>query len=215
MSSVTHPNTTMRFDGVIKSWNDERGFGFIEPTQGGQEIFVHIKAFPRGAARPLVGLRVSFEMEAGPPGRKRARNVAPGRPVRSGARARSRSPARRGTATLFAIPAFFAVYLVTALLWQPPLSFALVYLAASMVTFMAYAFDKSSAERGAWRTSEGALHTLSLIGGWPGALVAQQVLRHKSSKAEFRSAFWATVLMNVGGFVLLCSPFGRPLWSSA
>ena len=35
----------MRLDGTIKSWNDERGFGFIEPTQGGPEIFVHIKAF--------------------------------------------------------------------------------------------------------------------------------------------------------------------------
>ena len=36
----------MQFTGTLQSWNDDRGFGFIEATQGGQEIFVHIKAFP-------------------------------------------------------------------------------------------------------------------------------------------------------------------------
>ena len=41
----------MQFSGTLKSWNDDRGFGFIEATQGGQggqggqEIFVHVKAF--------------------------------------------------------------------------------------------------------------------------------------------------------------------------
>ena len=59
---------SMRFDGVIKTWNDERGFGFIEASQGGQEIFVHIKAFSARATRPQVGNRVSFEIELGPQG---------------------------------------------------------------------------------------------------------------------------------------------------
>ena len=44
------------------------------------------------------------------------------------------------------------------------------------------------------------LHGLSLIGGWPGALIAQQVLRHKSRKEEFRFVFWLTVVINVGVF---------------
>ena len=35
----------MQFTGTLKSWNDDRGFGFIEATHGGQEIFGHIKAF--------------------------------------------------------------------------------------------------------------------------------------------------------------------------
>ena len=66
--------------------------------------------------------------------------------------------------------------------------------------------------RGAWRTPESTLHFLALAGGWPGALLAQQFLRHKSTKVEFRSVFWGTVIMNVAAFLALCSPIGQPLW---
>jgi len=205
----------VRFEGVIRSWNDERGFGFIEPTQGGQDIFVHIKAFPRGATRPAIGQRVSFEVELGPQGKKRARKARTVQPARLRTRARENSPTRWGTASLFAIPAFLVVYVATDLLWRPPTWLALVYLATSAVTFLAYAIDKSSARRGAWRTSESTLHALAIAGGWPGALLAQQILRHKSAKAEFRSVFWVTVTVNVVAFVVLCSPIGRSLWVAA
>jgi len=67
----------MRFEGIIKSWNDERGFGFIEPARGGEEIFVHIKAFMRSNGRPQVNQRVSFEVALGPQGKKSALNVGP------------------------------------------------------------------------------------------------------------------------------------------
>ena len=70
----------MRFEGRLAQWNDERGFGFIEPTQGGEPVFVHISAFPaagRGAqARPRVGERLSFEMDVDARGRKQALRVA-------------------------------------------------------------------------------------------------------------------------------------------
>jgi cold shock CspA family protein len=65
----------MRFEGIIKSWNDDRGFGFIEPNQGGQEIFVHIKAFQGLRGRPQLNQHVSFQVELGPQGKKRALNV--------------------------------------------------------------------------------------------------------------------------------------------
>lgn len=65
----------MRFDGIIKSWNDERGFGFIQPVQGGQEIFVHIKAFTGLRERPQINQRVSFQVELGPQGKRRAVNA--------------------------------------------------------------------------------------------------------------------------------------------
>lgn len=204
----------MRFVGVIKSWNDERGFGFIEPAQGGQEIFVHIKAFSRrSGARPRAGQQVSFEVELGPQGKKRARNVQAAGGSRSSSRVQREPSAQWGVTTLFALPAFLAVYLAVAVLCKPPAWFAFVYLAMSAITFMAYALDKSSARKGAWRTAESTLHVMSLAGGWPGALLAQQFLRHKSTKAGFRAVFWLTVVANVAAFVVLCSPIGRPFWA--
>jgi uncharacterized membrane protein YsdA (DUF1294 family) len=73
---------------------------------------------------------------------------------------------------------------------------ALFYLAASAATIVVYAVDKSAARHGRWRVSERTLHLLAIIGGWPGALVAQQVFRHKSRKPSFRAAFLLTVVLN-------------------
>ncbi|WP_448808658.1 DUF1294 domain-containing protein [Agromyces bauzanensis] len=71
------------------------------------------------------------------------------------------------------------------------------YAALSIVAFAAYGFDKASARRSAPRISEQTLLTMGLAGGWPGALVAQQVFRHKTRKRTFRRAFWTTVVGNV------------------
>jgi uncharacterized membrane protein YsdA (DUF1294 family) len=129
-------------------------------------------------------------------------------------RGRRRPSARAGgTATLFAIPAFAAVVLAVAILWKPPAAVAIVYLVASLVAFVTYARDKAAARRGEFRTPETTLHLMALAGGWPGALLAQQFLRHKSTKAGFRSVFWGTVLLNVTAFVVLCSPLARRLWN--
>ena len=65
----------MRFEGVLSQWNDARGFGFITPSAGGEALFAHISAFPRMAQRPAIGLRVSFEVETHPDGKKRARGI--------------------------------------------------------------------------------------------------------------------------------------------
>lgn len=83
---------------------------------------------------------------------------------------------------------------------------AATYAAVSLLTFTMYAIDKSAARTGRWRTPEATLHLLALAGGWPGALLAQQWLRHKSAKQSFRAVFWVTVVLNVVGLVLLCSP---------
>ena len=82
-----------------------------------------------------------------------------------------------------------------------PVGVAALYVAASVVSGVVYAIDKSAAERGAWRTRERTLHLLALIGGWPGALVAQTVLRHKSRKVSFRVAFWSTVALNCAALI--------------
>ena len=84
-----------------------------------------------------------------------------------------------------------------------PALIGIAYAALSLFTFIAYALDKSAAKRGAWRTPESSLHLLGLAGGWPGALIAQQVLRHKSKKASFRAVFWATAILNCAALVWL------------
>lgn len=71
-----------------------------------------------------------------------------------------------------------------------------IYLAASLVTFILYAMDKAAARKGRQRTPESTLHWMAVLGGWPGALIAQRILRHKSIKREFRRVFWATIVIN-------------------
>lgn len=202
----------MRFTGTLTSWNDDRGFGFLQAKQGGEPVFAHIKAFAPGSGRPQSNQAYSFEVETSAKG-KRAKNIAPIRAAqaaRTPSNARSRQlPAHWGTATLFAIPTFLCLYAVVTVLWHPPGWIAAAYLGMTLLTFAVYAIDKSAAQARRWRTAESTLHLLALAGGWPGALLAQQWLRHKSAKREFRAVFWATVVLNVAGLVLLCSPWGR------
>jgi uncharacterized membrane protein YsdA (DUF1294 family) len=92
-----------------------------------------------------------------------------------------------------------------------PLFFVL-YAGVSLITFIVYAFDKSAARKGKWRTPEIHLHLLSLIGGWPGALIAQHVLRHKTQKQSFRFFFWITVILNLGIFIWAKTPSGASVF---
>ncbi len=88
----------MRFEGRLDKWNDDRGFGFITPTRGGEPVFVHISAFPREGRRPQVGEVLTFEVEPAGDGKKRAVNVERSSASASGhvrPAAGSQPPARR------------------------------------------------------------------------------------------------------------------------
>ncbi|MFZ4552540.1 MAG: cold shock domain-containing protein [Aquabacterium sp.] len=65
----------MRFEGILRSWNDDKGFGFIAPRDGGRELFVHISAFARDGSRPTVGESLSYELGQGKDGRPQAINI--------------------------------------------------------------------------------------------------------------------------------------------
>ena len=196
----------MRIEGTLKTWNDERGFGFIEPAQGGQEIFVHIKAFAPRSGRPEIGCRLLFDVETTADGKKRAVRVEPVRVARRASRLRKDNAAQWGTASLFAIPGWLLLMLLLSLVWKAPGWIMGGYLLASLVCFMVYAHDKAAAADERRRVPEDTLLLLGLLGGWPGAILAQQFLRHKSNKAEFRAKFWITVVANIIGVVVLCSP---------
>lgn len=93
-----------------------------------------------------------------------------------------------------------------------PLQILIGYLSVSLFTYLVYAWDKSAAKRHAWRVRERNLHLLALFGGWPGALIAQQQLRHKSLKQPFRSICWLTVGLNLAGSLWLMTPEGMRWW---
>jgi len=201
----------MKLEGTVSSWNDERGFGFITARQGGQEIFFHIKAFQGRGARPLAGQPVLFDVELGPQGKKRASRVEPVRQRSVRHASASASTAQWGTATLFALPAFLVLATAIAVLWGFPRWILICYAALIPITFFAYAHDKAQAQSGGQRVSESTLHVLAVLGGWPGGLFAQQVLRHKSVKREFRQTFWTATVVNLLALIALCSPWGRQL----
>ncbi|MBV8122900.1 MAG: DUF1294 domain-containing protein [Burkholderiaceae bacterium] len=73
----------------------------------------------------------------------------------------------------------------------------IVYGLMSQLSFCVYGFDKLAARQGWRRVRERRLHWLALLGGWPGAWLAQQVFRHKTAKAPFRRWFWLTVVLNM------------------
>jgi uncharacterized membrane protein YsdA (DUF1294 family) len=105
---------------------------------------------------------------------------------------------------------FAVLYAAATVMWQVPLLVGGAYLAVSLSCFAAYAIDKSAARRGNWRTPEATLLLLGLVGGWPGALLAQQWLRHKTSKTSFQWKFYLTVVLNLGLFLVLARQFGDP-----
>lgn len=193
----------MRTKGTITSWNDEKGFGFITPSSGGKRVFVHIKAFGNRNRRPEVNRTVTFALSTDNQGRTCAVKA-----TLAGDRLTQKTKRTNGSMSI-TVAAFFLVVVGVSVLTakMPPLILAL-YLVASLLTFIMYAADKSAAKKGNWRTQESTLHLLSLAGGWPGALIAQQKLRHKSKKQSFRSVFWVTVLLNFMVFIWLFTPTG-------
>lgn len=194
-----------RFVGAITSWNDERGFGFITPGGGGRDIFLHISELDGGPGRPQLGEDVTFLVGTTKDGKRRATAVRR-LSGKGGSSPRSRRMHERpNLLVLLLIPAFAAGYYAIAAIWPVPLFVAGIYAAASILCFLMYCSDKSAARAGRWRQSESSLLTVGLIGGWPGALLAQQLLRHKTRKVTFQATFWGTVFLNVTAFVVLAA----------
>lgn len=79
------------------------------------------------------------------------------------------------------------------------------YLLMSLVTFAMYASDKSAARAGRRRVPEANLLMASLLGGWPGGLIARHALRHKTRKQPFRTIFWVTVVLNLAGLAYVAA----------
>ncbi len=192
--------------GKLVKWKDDRGFGFIQPDDGGKEVFLHVSELKDSARRPRVNDTICYYCTINSDGKIRAINAF----IR-GVKKRSELPLerpkysdkpsrKRTLAFLFAklllllcLPLVGATQFsrVTSNVW--PL---LLYPVMSVFTYVLYADDKTRARQKIWRTSEQTLHVCELVGGWPGGYVAQQILRHKSLKQSYQFEFWLIVVIH-------------------
>ena len=192
-----------RGQGLLTRWNDERGFGFVVPSDGGQHLFAHISAFPRDR-RPVDGEVVTYAVARDERDRRRAVEV------RYVTTAKAQRRRRAGTARALTIAALFVVGLV--FLWRTdrlPGPFLLAYGFFSAVSMLWYGTDKAAARQGTRRTPEATLHIVDIVGGWPGGLVARHLFSHKTTKQPFRTAFWGTVVVNciAVGLIVVAQPW--------
>lgn len=193
----------MRYQGRITTWKDDKGFGFITPNGDGAQVFVHINSFSNRRRRPTDNEIVTYELKVDGKGRAQAGAVAfVGEQVAS-----SVSSSQSNIPPLFAC-CFLVFVAASAFAGKLPKVVLVLYFVASVVAFFAYAFDKSAAQNNRWRTQENTLHLFALFGGWPGALAAQRLLRHKSKKTSFQAVFWGTVFLNCGALGWVFSPSG-------
>ena len=183
----------MIYQGQVFNWNDEKGFGFVEPNGGGQRAFVHIKAFESQRRRPVDGDTIVYKTAELGDGRYSAVSIRFATAHRQTLKKKSRLAGPAAALVLL-----FCLFLLAAYFMQRiSLDILAGYVLLSIITFAAYALDKFAAKRNWQRVSERTLHILGALGGWPGGYFARQLLRHKSSKKTFIKTFWITVVVNI------------------
>jgi uncharacterized membrane protein YsdA (DUF1294 family)/cold shock CspA family protein len=197
--------------GKLTTWKADKGFGFIRPDGGGKDVFVHLRDFGSIARAPRVGDVIRFQRVSDGTGRYRAADVEivglPRKPVASSPPARRKQAGRPLHAApwrWFVVLAFATVLFVLAIRSALPLITPAIYLVASLIAWLLYAFDKAAAMNTRWRINEATLLLAGLLGGWPGALIAQGLFRHKSAKPSFLVPFWISVVINCAVLAWAC-----------
>lgn len=194
----------MNNKGTIVQWYSVKGFGFIQPQGGGDDVFFHISALTNRQSQPRINEAVYYELGTDKKGKKSAKSVI---------FVKRHSGLDKYTAPMSKAQGFSVLFLVLVAGWvwlsRCPYWVLIAYICLSIVTFAVYAHDKRAAQKEAWRTKEVSLHFLALIGGWPGALWAQKILRHKSQKQPFKAILWLTIIVNISVFILTFTALGH------
>jgi uncharacterized membrane protein YsdA (DUF1294 family)/cold shock CspA family protein len=184
--------------GTLVMWNDLKGFGFVRPENSEDDYFIHITAFKKGMTRrPEIGDEVRFR-PADAPGKKRVSfAVIEGVDYEQPAlKPFSLMPRPRSLAVnlLILTPLSLSAYL----LWRAknPIPF-FSYCVFSLLTLFIYGADKTHAATHRWRVPEIYLHILELMGGWPGALMAQNAFRHKTRKSLYQVLFRGIIVLHL------------------
>ena len=195
----------MRYQGKITDWKDDKGFGFVAPNGGGPKVFVHIKSFSNRQRRPVGNELVTYELTSDTRGRPQGANIAFVGDRQTSPPTIAPGP---GVGALIFAAVFLAFVAGMVAMGKLPFAVLIAYLIGSCAAYLAYVFDKAASLKGQWRTPESTLHFFSLVGGWPGAMLAQRTLRHKTQKRSFQVTYWATVVLNCAALGWLLSPAG-------
>ena len=181
--------------------------GATPPREGLAVVFEEIRGGDKGPRATAVQAAGAQGAPAGNHGSQArgARRPETTRAGRSTARTETSAGTRRNTTPVAPAGAALAYGLMLAwaalvawAVWTRhlPLWSVAALAGLNLATLWLYAADKNAARRGQWRIAEKQLHLLSLLGGWPAAWLAQQNMRHKSSKTAFRAIYWATIVLN-------------------
>ena len=196
----------MRYQGRITDWNDDRGFGFVTTNAIGERVFFHISALQGSTGRPANGMNVSFEI--GTPAGRKPRAVKVRYPGVASAPQPTRGRPWGWTPDAIIASAYAALPLWLVASGKRPVLLLALIAGMSLVAFVMYNIDKRRAERDDRRIPESHLQLVGLAGGWLGALSAQRLFRHKSSKRPYVHTFR---LFGTLGLVLMVGAARYPL----
>ncbi|CAG0941856.1 Cold shock protein CspA [Candidatus Brocadiaceae bacterium] len=198
------------YEGIIKSWLNDKGFGFIQPNEGGKDIFIHIRDLKHQNYQPKIGDKIVYKITSDKNGKTRGYDAfIKGQQINNVHKENSfkqEKPEQQKQFELSLIPrvilAVIPFILSGVLIKQHTIYTPLfAYLFFSPLTFIFYAYDKSMALKDKWRISEATLHLLELLGGWPAALITQYTIRHKNKKTSFQIIFWFIIILHLSGLI--------------
>lgn len=178
------------FRARVVEWSPELGYGWLQWDN--QRLFLHRRDFT--GQTPSPGLEVTFIVGKDSKGRMCAVKA---RPTITTATPQPRRSFMAGLLSLLVLLILLALpaLAIKRYFGEHRLNFACYAVAISLITIIAYASDKRRAQRSDWRVSEAKLHLLEIMGGWPGAWLAQRYLRHKCSKRSYQVVFMVIILI--------------------
>lgn len=192
-----------QYEGIIKLWKVDKGFGFIQPNAGGNDVFIHIRDLQHINYQPQQGDKIKYKIVADKDGKIRAYEAF----IR-GQEIKKPQPQQtiKYDYQLGMLPRLIIAiipFVFSALLIKQQHNFIpfFTYFIVSLLTFIVYTIDKTKAHNNQWRIPEKTLHLLELFGGWPGALITQRAIRHKNKKMAFQIVFWLIVLIHIAIWV--------------
>lgn len=213
----------MQLTGRVVFWQDQKGFGFLICEQSQEKLFFHIRDVKPNPAtqakvRPAEGDTLFFVRGTDKQGRAIATELvilsSQTPPVATTSKKNTVDLVYAQDVALYFRAAFLMLVIIALLFGSLPYVLPLLYIEASLFTYWLYQADKNAAiARQPQRLPEESLQMFSLIGGWPGALLAQKKLAHKRSKPLFQREFWLVVLANCILLIWLLSQHGQQFLS--